>query len=411
MISGKKAPIVKEECPFDKTITWDDGTTEHVQIGNDGFFVLDRVKRHLVGMVLGSQYPAGGEYGQFYLPSHMALWETQLAYLQSVGVRLIHVQIEYILAYMVNDTVAERVAIEAVFNLLRKYKMLVIPQISNKANYPYGNLVESEWGTFPDNVWTSPETHERWATRFINIASSYENVVAIGVENELDIKMPGATYVAGEVSVFMDFLAGVMRPKFNGPIIHKLSGTWLIEPEIKKACLDATDIGAFDCYAQTKEEMDSSLLALQTWLSNSGYPTTGWWCMELNAQDNNYELKIDNFSVDFIDSVFNHGATIAMLFISNWSINTDGQFFDNDGNPMPILEEIARAIPRLQSPKKHLTKFITVKDPLKEVKVTKVAVNRCPYDFNGWCYEHKWCNDRCMEKCKVILPKDKFKTK
>ena len=38
---------------LDRVVEWGDGTTEHIQIGDDGFFRLDGVKRCLVGIDIG----------------------------------------------------------------------------------------------------------------------------------------------------------------------------------------------------------------------------------------------------------------------------------------------------------------------------------------------------------------------
>jgi hypothetical protein len=81
---------------FDKVITWADGSTEHVQIGKDGFFRLNGEKRRLMGMFLDLQSLPTGDYGQFYLPSNMAMYEKELAYLRSIGVRLIHFELGYV---------------------------------------------------------------------------------------------------------------------------------------------------------------------------------------------------------------------------------------------------------------------------------------------------------------------------
>ena len=43
---------INENYIFDKVITWHDGSSEHVQIGADGFFRLDGEKKRLVGIYI-----------------------------------------------------------------------------------------------------------------------------------------------------------------------------------------------------------------------------------------------------------------------------------------------------------------------------------------------------------------------
>ncbi len=343
---------------LDRVITWADGSTEHVQIGTDGFFRLNGEKKKLVGIFLGTQFLPAGDWGQFYLPGNMAMYEKELDYLQSTGVRIIHVVLNYTY-WMVNTTAAEQMAYKNLLDLLYRHKMLVIPECEAHGAYANGYLTDSVFSTI--NVDGSPDSVGRWAARWIETVSKYENVVGIVAENEFDIKMKKAdstypgfkdqVYTAKDVADHMASLVKILRSKYDGPIIHKLAGTTLIEPEIKKAALNATDLGAFDCYAENKEGMDARLTELQGWLSKSGYPTTGWWCMEFNSVGAGVNpFTAETLNSKFIESIFDNGASIAILFPSNWAIEPTWQMFDNDGKPMPKMVEIARDFNKLQAP-------------------------------------------------------------
>ena len=344
------------EYLLDKTITWSDGSVERVQIGKDGFFRLNGEKKKLVGVFLGTQYMPTGTWGQFYLPDNMAIYEKELAYLQSIGVRLIHADLVYIkfVDWGLRTFAEEQKAYKNFLDLLYRHKMLVIPEICGRGNPEFGGLQVND---FP--IYKYGDSMGQWAARWIDIVSKYGNVVGIIAENELDLKehpsdhpdipdFNDQTYTAKDVAAYMEYLISILRTKYDGPILHKLAGTWLIEPEIKKAALNATDIGGFDCYALSEEEMDSSLAKLQEWLHSSGYPVTGWWAMELNAGW--APVMLDNLDTKLIESIFNHGASIAVLFPSNWSTEPTWQLFSNDGKPVPKLIEIARDFDRLQAP-------------------------------------------------------------
>lgn len=339
---------------LDRVITWADGSKEHVQIGTDGFFRLDGARRKLIAMYLTAGPVPTGEYGEFFLPSNMALYEKELCYLQSIGIRVIHISLVYTFWYT-KTVEAEQKAYMDLLDLLYRHKMLVIPEIEGKGSFVNGNLRDI---LFAD-VNGTPDSMARWAARWIDTVSKYDNVVGIVAENELDIKFKKVdldfcayakdqVYTAADVADYMASLVKILRSKYSGPIIHKLAGTTLIEPEIKKAALNATDLGAFDCYAVTKEEMDARLTELQSWLSNSGYPTTGWWCMEFNAGWN--PVVLDKLNSGLIESLFNHGAAIVVLFLANYSPQPAWQLFSDDGTPIPKLVEIARDFNKLQAP-------------------------------------------------------------
>jgi hypothetical protein len=344
---------------LDKVITWADGSTEHVQIDNERFFVIDGVKRKLVGMVLTTTYMpyqlAADDGTEFYLTDNLDIYDRELTYLESVGVRVVAVHLKYIRWYTPNHSIQEEEAgFTALLDLIYKHKMLIIAQVTGKWMPNFSNASN------PDFSWNVNGGTDSWGAfleRCSNILAKYSNVVAVSADNELDDLLkaedcpwdPNFTdqnYGPAEVTNYLNFFMGILR-QLSVPVIHKLEGTSLERLDIKAACLAATDFPAFDCYATNAKDMDTQLDNLVSWLSQAGFPTTGWWCMEFNAGWD--PVKLGNLNVGLIESIFNHGATIAILFPSNWSIEPTWQLFDNDGKPVPKLVEIAQEIPRLQA--------------------------------------------------------------
>ena len=89
-------------------------------------------------------------------------------------------------------------------------------------------------------------------------------------------------------------------------------------PEIKRVCLSLTDHPCFDIYGESVAAIDSDFRKLVRWLEAEGYSGTGWWLMELNGERNGH-ADTSKFGTDFIESAFNQGASLAILFISNWT--------------------------------------------------------------------------------------------
>jgi hypothetical protein len=347
---------------LDRIIQWSDGSTEHVQIGYDGFFRLNDVKKRLVGMNLSKQLPDGSR-GQFYLPDNLKLIDKNLAYLESAGVRLVRVELPYVRGWLSNVE-EEKAAYTSILDLAYKHKMLVIPGIYAKwlRGFATSSSPDFSWGVRVDGKWNPQgDSLEKWARRWTEIVKSYPNVIAINAENELDIVLNPVNYQslheeqkysAKWVKNYMAFLTGILRHG-DVPLTHNLVANHL-EPEIKETCIKAVDIPAFDCYFATADELEAYMAGF---LPSLGI-TSGWWCLELNrgkttqVSPGNWENVIDvtKFDVDYVDEVFDHGAAIAVLFWSSDNMKPGRAFFDDNGNPKPQLREIVSEIERLQAP-------------------------------------------------------------
>ena len=339
---------------FNKVIEWNDGTTEHVQLDDDKFFVIDGEKRRLVSIqLMTSHLPHGEQNGQFYLTENMAILEKELTYLESVGVRLVHVDLRYVRWYGDHSVEFEDEVYTEFLDLLCQHKMLVIPMITGKWMPNFNNLTNPDfsWG-----LWDETDSMGAWARRWAEIVSRYPNVVGVIADNELDSPLTAARhwdpnavdqeYGPSEVRDYLSFLTDILRP-IGVPILHKLMANPL-SLDIKSACLTATDFPSFTVYDKGAKDMNANLDSLVLWLEQSGCSASGWWCMELN---NGWPpTNIEDFNMHYVDSVFDHGAAIATLFPSNWTGEPTWSFFDDNGDPVPKLREIAPEFARWQMP-------------------------------------------------------------
>ena len=166
---------------FDRTIEWNDGATERVQIGDDGFFYLDGDKRRLVGMDMGHWNLPYGEGGQFYIPENLAIYDKELSYLNSIGVRLVHINLVYTANWSPGIS-AEQERYEAFLDLAYKHKMFVIVHVVGKYFWNFGSLED------PNFDIRDGDLMGEWVDRMCQILSDYpnSNVVAIIADNELD---------------------------------------------------------------------------------------------------------------------------------------------------------------------------------------------------------------------------------
>ena len=350
---------------LDKVIEWPDGSIEHVQIGKDGFFRLDGVKRRLVGMCIYTYEMPYGDTGQCWLPENLAIYDKVLAYLESAGVRLIHFDMRYIRWWVpsmpaeagppYNSLVEERQAYEAILDLMYQHNMLVIVELAGKWQPNFGSLktLDFSWA-----AWYQTDTMGAWAGRWIDVVAQYPNVVAVRAEDELDYPLSAdmgiepaedQEYGLREASDYLDFLLDIIRPKIDAVVIHSLTDDLKDNPDIKSMCLDKIDHPSFNCHHNSPEELTSRLHTLLPWLEQEGYPGTGWWCTEMSKA---YPPDNADFTVDFIETVFDHGASLVTLFEANNEHEEYNRwaFFDSSGDPKPQMVKVAQDIGRLQVP-------------------------------------------------------------
>ncbi len=341
---------------YDRVINWADGSSEHIQIDKEGFFHIDGTKKNLVGMYLSKRLPYGDVSGQFYLPENLAFLDKELTYLESAGIRLVRIELPY-LRWWLPDVADEKAAYSALLDLIYKHRMLVIPGIYSKWIGGFNDLETPDFyrGLQINGKWVpDADSLGKWAERWVEVVKKYPNVVAVCAENELDYKLKAADYswlekdqryTAERVADYMTFLTGILR-QVDVPITHNLMAN-RIEPEIKQVCLESIDIPAFDCYENSSERLDTVLTDFLPWVG----VTDGWWCLELNYRCKTCRYwDVAGFNNDYIDTIFNHGGRVAILFWSSDAVNPQCGFFDNNGDPKQELIQIVSEIERLQAP-------------------------------------------------------------
>lgn len=361
---------------FDRVIEWSDGSSEHVQIGNDGFFRLDGVKKRLVGFDLGIG-PSYNDVDRYWLPENLALMDKTLAYMESVGVRIITFNPRYLGTW--NEMGNEDVIYPEAFDLIYNHKMLVIPHLVT--NYlPGADNFETlpwSWSWFD---WTDDTTS--FLTRAADAIKDYPNIVACILGNELNKPMtedwwtatqPPQTYSPEQAANFFNYTRNIVAPKLpNIPIVQNLVGcaTWwetppeIPHPDIMEAILPVTDHPCCTMYGPSLDFLDFSINTYLTWLSGMGYPTVGWWIEEFNKVEGG---GVADFTVDYLEHAFNYGASIILLHASISPDDPRYSFFDTSGNPIDSLVAIGGEMERLQAPISEPTTAPTV--------ITTTAVN------------------------------------
>ena len=346
------ARAAEDNYLLDKVIEWPDGTSERVQIGEDGYFILDGVKKRLVCVNLHIFLPYGNPdlYGgvpPYWLPENLAIYERELSWLQSKGVRVITFDPHYVGWGDGPGHEAERYS--PVFDLIYQHKMLFIPQIEGKGMPGFDNL------TNPDFViidWAN-ETMGTYATRYRDILLNYPNLVGMLLDNELNHPNSGQTYTPAALQNYLSFLRGIFTP-LNVPMVNNLVGRLpSYHPDLALATLEATDWQCFTLYAGNLTEYQTVLSNLRSWLAGAGYPTEGWWLEETNKTAGAATGDAANYTIEYLESAFDSGASLVSLFCTNGEGaggETGFSFFDDAGNPIPSMEAIGAEIERLQTP-------------------------------------------------------------
>ena len=89
---------------------------------------------------------------------------------------------------------------------------------------------------------------------------------------------------------------------------------------------------------------------LSQWLSEVGYPATGWWMLEANRISGLAIGDAAGFTVDYIESAFYNGASIVILYVANLDSDPAWAFFNSNGDPIGSLAIAGAEIQRLQAP-------------------------------------------------------------
>jgi len=322
---------------FDKWITWADGSKEHVQIG-DGFFILNETKRRLVGFVLGLT----GVPDPFWSAENLALFDKELAYLESIGVRLIS---EVNLFFVGADENNQRIRYKAVLDLLYKHKMLFTAMITDRYNPGFDCSI--------NRVITGTYTMGNWTRNWVSIANEYPNLVGILVEDEMDdFQHSNPSYMPEQVRDYMKWLMDLIKSLTDVPVSAKLVHDDWISPETKALLLPLNrGPSSVSCYGPDLTTFNNSLTAWENVLQKNGRPTTDWWAPEHNKMDlsvSPWDVDTPHYTIEYAELVLNHGASLVALFVMNRQQNPSWAFFDGNGDPVDTLLTIAPQISGLQ---------------------------------------------------------------
>jgi hypothetical protein len=321
---------------LDRTIQWADGSTEHVQIGNDAVIRLDGNSRYLLGMCMG-----GSAYtGYYFDPANLALIDKEVSYLQSVGVRTIELLLVYEGPYQ-----KESERYKPVLDIMYKHKMLVMPLFTLKWVKGFGNLQN------PD-IPLDGDTLSGLVSRWCSVVSSYPNVTAIYVENELDLRVNGQTYDGAAAGAYMKLLTGLFRQNVDLPLLTKVMGYFPggVIDQIKEAILPTVDIPAFDIYQSDAAKMGGIIDRTNTWLITRDYAPKRWWAGEYNASDANNRTVASRLNSSFLDATFSRSVPIVHMWPAHRVQEPTAAFFDLDGKPIPALVTMAQDFSRFQVP-------------------------------------------------------------
>jgi len=330
---------------LDRVINWPDGSTEHVQIGNDGYFRIDGVKSNLVGMRLGTEAP--NLSGAFWESSNVALFEKELSYLESVGIRVILANFPYAAASSLEE---ERARYEGLMNQLTQHKMLVIAQIQNrwKDNFFLGDFAYSWWyGGVQD-------TASKFTKRLATYLLPYNNLISISLENEPNFYVNDQLYTPAHLQDYLTWMGRIIGSRIPDiPITVLLSQSVNKYPALAHAGLNATDWPFFTVYETSSARLNTRLSThLVPFMQSAGYSGTGWWTGEFNANYPGppYDISTAHCTLEFIDEIFKNGCALACLFCVNRVNDPESAWFDINGEPLSYMQTIAANLNRWQTP-------------------------------------------------------------
>jgi hypothetical protein len=220
----------------------------------------------------------------------------------------------------------------------------VLPLFTAKWLTEFNDLYEVDF-RLPDG-----DSLSEWAIRWCSVMSDYPNIIAVSIENELDYRLKEQTYTASDAANYMSFLTEIFRGQLQVPILTKLVGHFPggEQDAIKEAVLPYVDLVGFDSYAGSPQIMGDMANDIQLWMEKRGYSTEGWWMTETNTLSNGI-ISADEFGVPYLESIFNHGASVVFLWPANRVKEPGTAFFYFDGVPRPVLIQIAEEIGNIQS--------------------------------------------------------------
>jgi len=327
---------------FDEWITWRDGSREHVQIARDGFVWLDGVRRRLVGFDLGTT----GLRRAFWDKADLRVLEAELSYLESLGVRLIALDLFYV------GKGREQERYTLILDMLFEHRMLVFPALIGKGLPGFSSLA---CGNSTLDFAINPgdgrqDTMGDWAERWLETVTSYRNVVALSIENELDVPHGGLSISGERLGDYLGWLLTLVRGKTNLPLTSKLTVEVNVRLGIKKTVLSLVDFPALDAYAYDLRSLELKLERGVAFLTANGRPQpTGYWIAELNTKTRpdptiTWQINSSRLTAAYLASAFAHGAGVVILYPANRMREPEAALFDAAGKPTSALLALSQYI-------------------------------------------------------------------
>jgi hypothetical protein len=314
-----------------KVIKWGDGSTETVQIDKDGFFFLNGQKKRLIGICDPMIYKSGNPWSA----ENRAILNKELDYLQARGVRL----------YQFNlwpwDQSADN-EYKSVLDMFYAHKMLIVPIFSVVKDSP-DLLATTDWHLSGSNHVST------YLVDWINHVKAYPNVVAISLENEMDISS-GNNITLNNATSYMNMLYKYAKANTNIPLITKFGSVKnsAFATTIQNAFLHYSAIPCFDTYFSTTDGFAEDCIATKDWYS-SKTNCSQMWLTEMNYISAASVLDSTRLTGEMIDAVLAHDASAVFLFCAQDSQMPGAMFFDTAGNPTTNLETLLKNVPSWQA--------------------------------------------------------------
>ena len=319
---------------FIKKITWADSTNELVQVDKDGFIWLDGVKAKRIGLC-DSMIFASGNYWD---TANLAIIHAELDDAQSKGFRVWACNLSH-------SGYNNNAAYTAVLDLLYQHKMLAVPLWCAK----YEASLVDDYATADFSL--GSETVTQGFTKWVNVVKSYQNVIAITLENELDVPQAGHTYVTSNLVAHMALMRNTAKAltnlqintKFDG-ISVDLTGTVL---DVHNEILKFSDQPCFDVYENTASAMANDCDVQLTYSSSRGRPFA-LWLTEFNYCTSGWVVQAANLTKAMMDAVLAKNVSVVFLWSVNCSTMAAGCFYDAVGAPIANLNTLAAYLPTWQ---------------------------------------------------------------
>ncbi len=306
-------------------------TTESVSIDGNGFFIINGVKRRLIGFCDPQQYNSGSEWNA----TDEAILHKELDYLQSKGVRLY----EIAMGPPLNDS-----QYNTILKLLYNHKMLVVPLFCLQGAPNFDSLITTN---FVVNSGTASSNFAQFLTR----VNAFPNVVSIIIENEMDISY-SHTYTLANATAYMNMLYNYAKVRTTLPILTKFGylNYSSFATSVQNAFLRYSAVPCFDIYCTSPANFATACNDIHKWvLSKKRNNQT--WLTEVNyANSTNSGIDARKLTKEMIDAMFANNVSAVFLFSVQYKSMPTTMFFDSSGNPIANTDTLLANVSRWQAP-------------------------------------------------------------